>query len=243
MAARYEWLNARNMAAIPIGGDPDDFAALRARPARGGDVELDLSMINLSYVGSFLPRAAPLVERLLGAVADLRSQTPELAARLRLNFIGTSNQPDGTGGGRVTPYAEAAGVADLVQEVPRRIPYLEALGVLANSNGLLLIGSDEPHYTASKIYPALLSGRPYLSLFHVASSAHAILSSAGGGRAIGFTDAGDLQASTPAILEGLRDLAFSPQALGAGNLEVIQPYTAGGVAAQFAEVFARVLRS
>src|SRR5207302_1791874 len=34
MAARYRWLDASRMAAIPIGGDPDDFAALRSGSAQ-----------------------------------------------------------------------------------------------------------------------------------------------------------------------------------------------------------------
>ena len=46
------------------------------------------------------------------------------------------------------------------------MPYLEAIGVLARSDGITLIGSDEPHYTPSKIYPGLMAGRPFISLFH-----------------------------------------------------------------------------
>ena len=87
---------------------------------------------------------------LLKAFAKLRSTEPALAARVRLNFVGTSNQPNDDASYRVIPIAEEVGVAEAVREIPRRIPFLQALKVLAQSNGLLLIGSDEPHYTASK---------------------------------------------------------------------------------------------
>lgn len=237
MAARYPWLDRDRMAAIPIGGDPEDFAVLRRRPSPSP--LLDPARINFSYVGTLLPRAAPLVERLFAAVADVRRDAPGLADRLRLNFVGTSNQPGG-GDCRVLPLARAAGVEELVRETPSRVPYLEALSLLANSDALLLVGSDEPHYTASKIYPALLSGRPWLSLFHSASSAHAILSRAGGGVAVAFSDASELDGSVPALVAALTTLATAPQSLGAARPEAIAPYTAQAVAGRFAEIFNRV---
>jgi len=183
-----------------------------------------------------------VARRLFEALALLRSRSPEIAARLRFNFVGTSNQPNGVGGERVRPLAEAAGVADLTAETPHRVPYLDALNVLAHSQALLLLGSDEPHYTASKIYPALISGRPWLSLFHQASSAHAILQSAGGGLAHAFADPAGLEALTPALAEALQRLATAPESLGAPNPAAIAPYTADAVAARFAEVFEKAAR-
>lgn len=236
MVARYSWLDRGRMAAIAIGGDPDDFAALRARPIAHGRAVLEPDAINFTYVGTFLPRAGPLVARLFAALADLRRRDPGLAARLRLNFVGTSNQPGGQGY-RVLPLARAAGVADLVRETPERVPYLEALSLLANSDALLLIGSDEAHYTASKIYPALLSGRPYLSLFHRASSAHRILLDAGGGRAFAFANEDELAALTPDLTEALRILALAADTIGKPRLDAIEPYAARNIAGQFAEIF------
>ncbi len=55
MAERYPWLDRSRMAAIPIGGDPEDFDALRRRPLENSQVWLDPKRINLSYVGTFLP--------------------------------------------------------------------------------------------------------------------------------------------------------------------------------------------
>jgi glycosyltransferase involved in cell wall biosynthesis len=234
MSARYPWLDRRRMAAIPIGGDPEDFAALRQHPT--ASPLLDPARINFSYVGTFLPRATPLVERLFAGLAALRRDAPDLAGRLRLNFVGVSNQPSG-GDYRILPLARAAGVEDLVREIPARVPYLEALGLLANSNALLLIGSDEPHYTASKIYPALMSGRPWLSLFHRASSAHAILEAAGGGQAIAFASEAELQATGPALAKALHALATQPQVFGHPRSDAIGPYTAREIAGRFAGIF------
>ena len=164
--------------------------------------------------------------------------------RLRFNFVGTSNDPGDVGTARVTPIAAAAGVADLVREQPRRVPYLEALAVLAHSNGILLIGSDEVHYTASKIYPALLCGRPWLSLvIHFASSAHAVLAAAGGGRALAFSNDADLEALVPDLAEAMTVLATSSENLGRVRPEAMAPYTARAIAGRFADVFERARAS
>lgn len=72
------------------------------------------------------------------------------------------------------------GVAEFITEVPQRLPYLEALNVLIQSDGLLALGSDEPHYTASRIFPKLLARRPLLALSHTASSVCSIAAGADG---------------------------------------------------------------
>src|SRR5262249_46076787 len=62
-----------------------------------------------------------------------------------------------------------------VTEKPGRLDYLDALSVLTHASGILLLGSSEPHYTASKLYPALLAKRPLFALFNAASSVVSIL--------------------------------------------------------------------
>jgi len=124
--------------------------------------------------------------------------------------------------------------------VPQRLPYLRALSWLARSRGLLLIGSDEPHYTASKIYPALMSGRPFVSLFHRASSAHAIVSAAGGGRAFAFDSDAELASLEGPLAEALHSLAYAPELFGAADPAVYASYRAEAIASHFAEIFDRL---
>ena len=74
MASRYSWLDAGKMAAIPIGGDADDYTALRAETGRTGRLPVEPGFINFSYVGTFLPRSAVtarvVFSRAGGASAD-----------------------------------------------------------------------------------------------------------------------------------------------------------------------------
>jgi hypothetical protein len=113
---------------------------------------------------------------LLHALALARRDDPA-ASRLRLHFFGTSNQSD-SAVDRVLPVARECGVADAVTEVPGRLDYLDALSVLTSASAILLLGSAERHYTASKLFPALLAKRPILALFHEASSVVSILRAA-----------------------------------------------------------------
>lgn len=242
MAQRYSWLDAERMAAIPIGGDPEDFDALRAAPLTKPQVALLPKQVNLSYVGTFLPRAGALVTTLFKGLSALRRNSPQVASRLRLHFVGTSNQPGAFDTYRVRALAAAEGVSDLVSETPQRIPFLEALNVTANSDASLLIGSDEPHYTASKIYPALMSGRPYISLFHEASSAHAILSQAGGGRSLSFSSVADLEQLAVPLESALFAAATDLPSFGTADPDAYADYTASNVAARFAHVLERVIK-
>ena len=245
LAARYRWLDASRMSAIPIGGDPEDYAALRAsaaRPDTDTDTGRGTDPVTFSYVGTALPRAAPLLSILFEGLAQLRARAPQLAVRLRLQFVGTSNQPGHSDDYRVVPLAQAVGVADLVTEQPGRVPYLDALRILAGTHAVLMIGSDEPHYTASKIYPALMSGRPFLSVFHAASSAHAILSAAGGGAALAYTGEAGRQDVIAQVAAALEQLAVHPEQVGRADPAAFADFTAHAVAGRYASVF-EALRS
>lgn len=237
LLAHYPAFPRNRVAAIPIGGDAGDYDYLRRNPLIDREVELADDVINLSYVGTMLPQSRPLLEALFSALHQLVLSGEEWVGRLRLNFVGTSNQPNGFSTFGVAPLAEKYQVAHLVKEVPQRIPFLQALDVLANSQALLLIGSDEAHYTASKIYPALLSGRPYFALFHKASSAYDILRRAGGGVTLGFETPADLDRLGPAIAEAFRSVALNPRALGSADSAVVGDFDASKIAGRFAAIF------
>ncbi|MFT3722185.1 MAG: glycosyltransferase [Hyphomonadaceae bacterium] len=240
MADRYSWLDRKRMSAIPIGGDPEDFVISRGISLENRAIDLDTQRFNLCYVGTFLPRAGPIVRTMFMAAALLKQERPDLAAKLRFVFVGTSNQPQGrvasASAHRVLPIATEVGVDGMVEEYPARVPFAEALRLNANADGLMLLGSDEPHYTASKIYPALMSGRPYISLFHAQSSSHDILSRSGGGATFAFNDLAQLPNLAPAIAGMIVRMIESPESFGKADTATYAPYTAQAIAGEFADV-------
>jgi hypothetical protein len=243
VAARYPQSAPADRTAIPIGGDPADFDALKRTPGKNGFFDPADGCCHVSYVGTLLPLGVETLRSVLQSAALLKTRRPDLYARLRLHFFGTSNQVAGTPAARVTPVADSLGVSDCVTEWPRRIPYLDALRVQLDSQVLLLMGSNERHYTASKIYPALLAQRPLLAVYHEASSVSTTLPRVGrppSVRLITFGDAG-AGAIVERIYEALVAVVTSPvYDRDAVDVAALDGFSARAVAAQLAAVLDRV---
>ena len=86
---------------------------------------------------------------------------------IKLWFVGTGAYPAKS----ITAYAEEFGLQDIVTEKRDRYPFLQVLNFLSAANTVMIIGSTEKHYTASKTFQALLSKKPVFSVFHRESSA------------------------------------------------------------------------
>jgi hypothetical protein len=170
---------------LPIGWDEADAAFLRAhRPSTvpvmaGGD-----GLVHIAYVGTLLPTGFETLRAFFGALARVRERDHALADRVRVHFFGTSNQRSSAAPLRALPVAAEFGVQDLVTEQPARLDYFAALQALEDASAVLLIGSHEPHYTPSKVFPGMLSGRPLLAMYHARSTATDLLRRFGGPPAV-----------------------------------------------------------
>ena len=238
-APRIPAVKPRVCAAIPLGFEERDLEALRRAPRPNPFFDERDGLIHVCYVGTALPKGLGVLRVVLDSLADLRRRSPDVCARLRLHFLGTSNQRGITSPARVKPLAEAAGVADLVTEVPPRMDCLDALTVQVRANALLLTGSTETHYTPSKVFPALLSRRPILAVYHAASSVVDLLSSPWvDANTITFEDPDRLPALVPAIAAGFERIAAGkPSILTAAGRETAQPWSARTLSGTLAGVF------
>jgi len=179
---------------------------------------------------------------LLAAARMVVKRDPAMADRLRLHFIGTSNQ---TGGGepRVLPHARELGVEALVREHPARLDYLDALDVLRQADAIALLGSAEPHYTPSKIFPALLANRPLLAIYHRESTAVDILSAAApppAARLITFDDQRPVGSVVACLAEALGALVLAPSSDVHINRHALEPWSARALAGRLAGVCDRL---
>src|SRR5690606_6857026 len=91
--------------------------------------------------------------------------------RKHLFFLGTGNYAGKT----IADYANEYGIGDWVHERRERYPFLHILNFLSAAYAVMIIGSTEKHYTASKTFQSLLSKKPVFAIFHEESSAAAIL--------------------------------------------------------------------
>jgi hypothetical protein len=227
---------------IPLGFEPEDFARLGKTPRAFTHFDSADGCVHVCYVGTLLPTGAATLRLLLRALERARRDDPA-AARLRLHFFGTSNQ-SASDAYRVLPVARECGVADAVTEVPGRLDYLDALSVLTHASAIVLLGSSERHYTASKLYPALLARRPIFALFHEASSVVSILRAAGCEPTVRVLTYGDGEPDNALIAEAachLRALATAcAYRANDVSLERVADVSARQLARQLAAVFDRV---
>lgn len=149
--------------------------------------------INWVYVGRGGKDMQTAVSSLFKAVSDWRKGQSKEAGNLRIHFVGTSYAPAGQGEQTIMPLAEKYGLVDIVTEVTDRIPYSEMLRYLKNADALIVPGSDDPAYTASKIYPYLMARKPLLAVFHENSSVVNLIKSVGGGKVVTFSSGVSLE--------------------------------------------------
>jgi hypothetical protein len=175
LAARVPHVAVVPSEELPIGWEPRDWS------------HIDLTVVRHSqqpwtaaYVGTILPAGRDILRGFLRGVAQWRRARAPHAESARVIFVGSSNESAGTPPSVATTIAAEEGLEDSVDEHPARVPYFEALRINAAADLVVVLGTNEPHYTASKIFPALLARRPLLAIVHRASTVAAMLQGRGG---------------------------------------------------------------
>lgn len=230
--ARHPEIPARRFLAEPFGFEAEDFAAVRASPAPNPFWSRGDGSVHVAYVGAVPTSMGETVRALLAALQLLRTSDAELGGRLRLHFLGTSYDPFAREG-NVAPLARAAGLADVVSEVPVRIPYVSALRALTDADALLALGSTERHYTASKIFNCVLAGRPMLTFFHEASPVVDFVRRTGAGALVTYDDRARAAERVPQVADALGRLARGEvAAAGPAALAAMEDHSAARMTAR-----------
>lgn len=237
---RYPELPADRFSSAPFGFEPSDFDALREHPRPNPFWDGDDGCFHLVYAGVMFPHAFGTLRAIFGALLRLREMEPALAARVRLHFIGTTYDPRSQRE-QILPVAAEMGVADQVTELTRRIPYLDALNVLCRADGVLGLGSSARHYTASKIFPAILSRRPLLAVYHEESSVCDIVREADAGELVTYSDARGAEHHVEEIAAALRRLVRGDTERGRRlSLAALDAYSAETMTRRILAVFDRI---
>ena len=169
LRSRYPWLDAERIHHLPFGTSEADFVLARRHRPAAPLVPTGDGNAHLVYAGRCGPDMSISLTVLLRAFARYRRSHPEQASRLRFHFIGTDYAPPPRGRYWALPIAEKEGVVDQVDEVCHRIPYFDALHYLTHADALVVLGSNDPSYSASKVFPYLFARRPLLTLVHESS--------------------------------------------------------------------------
>lgn len=239
---QYTHLKSEQFTVLPFGAPEKDFQQLSFLNIKQKIFDRNDGKRHWVYVGRGGDDMALALRILFLGIQLARQQNPQSWQSVKLHFVGTSYATDNRAVKTVEPIAQELKVADLVEEYPHRIPYFEAMQTMTDSDGILLIGSDDFSYTASKLYPCILARRPILAIFHQNSSVVDILNHCRAGRTVTFKTGERPENLLPAIIPELQDLLSTPKGYQPDtDWKAFQPYTAKEMTRKQCQVFERSL--
>jgi Glycosyltransferase Family 4 len=239
LVARYPDVPAGRFTVLPFAANPRDFDVVRERGIRQPVFDPADGLRHWVYLGRGGADMAKALRGLFLALRDLRDSVPAVG-RLRLHFVGTSYAPGALAEETVAPVARACGVGDLVQEQTGRLPYLQGLALLRAADTILVTGSDDPGYSASKVYPCVAAGRPVLAVLHRDSAAGAVVTECKAGEVVGFDAADTDEALADRLAPVLREHLRRPSGeRPATDWRAFEPYTAREMTRRLCAVFDR----
>jgi hypothetical protein len=119
------------------------------------------------------------------------------------------------------------------------------LNELEAADAVFILGSTEPHYTPSKVYQGVLSGKPILAILHEQSTAVNVLRASNAGIVVTMNGEEDLDTLSARFLEGLQEFEnfrkdFDPNKI---NRAAFEQYSAKAVTAQLVEKLDEIVSS
>jgi hypothetical protein len=235
---RYAWLKNEQFTVLPFGVPEQDFELLPKLGVQQKIFDPKDGKQHWVYVGVICSGMDFALRGMFKAMARERNRAPDQLNSIRMHFVGTSYAPGDSAKKVVEPIARELGIGDLVEEHASRVPYFEALKLLTDSDGIIIVGSDDSSYTASKIFPCIQAQRPILAIFHEQSSAVRILNECSGSEAVTFnstTEPGELQER---VARKIRGLLVSPQEQpGRINWPALKEFTALEMTRKLCRVF------
>jgi len=204
LSSRYA-LGPDHFTTLPFGAPESDFKFVADHAIVQNVFRLDDGLRHWVYTGRGGKDLTLSLRAIFLALDKARRQAPNKWNHLRLHFIGTQYAPSPNAPKAIEQLAIACGVGDLVLEKTERIGYLESLRCMLDAEALVIPGSEDPSYTASKIYPCILARKPLLAIFHERSSVCDVLRKTGAGELVTFSDRESSEAVSTRITQNWFD--------------------------------------
>jgi hypothetical protein len=234
---RYPSIKDIPAATITFGSFAPDMA-IASKNKDGFTNLLEPDFKNMVYIGRGGVDMHKAIIPLFTAFKSGLKEHPDLFSQLMFYFIGTSYAPKGETIPTIMPLAKQLGIENYVVEITDRISHFHTLSTLQQADALFIPGSDDPNYTASKIYPYLLADKPLLAIFNSNSSALAILSECGVKHSFSYDQTPEI---TTQILNFLITLVNNNMANNDHNSDHIAKYSAENLTKKQCDLFNRVI--
>jgi hypothetical protein len=236
MARNYPWFDPVSMKLLPFGAAEQDMATARKHRPDRPIVPFGDGYFHHVYAGRCGPDMSTALTIVFRAFKKFLAARPSEAERVRFHFIGTDYAPPPLGREWAMPVAKAEGVEAFVLEHCQRVPYFDALHYLINADALLAVGSNDPSYSASKIFPYILANRPMLVVFNRGSPVVDIVNAVSAGQRYTFDDANDVDLLVNAVADDWF-LGGKMRTLARSDPSAFVPYMAESMSRQLAGHF------
>lgn len=241
LSRRYAQVTPDKYTVIPFGAFDRDFEVLRKRKVPGR-LSLSDKHVNCVYVGRGGADMAKSLSIIFGAFSRLLGRDRDSFEKWRFYFVGTSYAPAGKGVKTVEPLARRMGVGEFVTEVTDRVPYFESLALLSRADIIVLPGSEDANYTASKVYPNILARKPLVGVFSKTSSVVNLLRETGAGEVVAFDPAREeLEQEVTALANIFNDMSRRLPFVPETNWQAFQQYTAKTMTEKQVAFFEKVI--
>lgn len=240
LQARYPWLTPEQFTVLPFGAPDQDFEQLPRLDVKQPIFDPQDGRQHWVYVGRGGADMQQALEILFTGVQSARLTHPKRWENVQLHFVGTSYAPPHLAVKTIEPIAVACGIGDMVTEHTGRIPYFEAQQLLRDSDVIMIMGSDDASYTASKLYSCILAKKPILAVFHQNSSVVDILQTCQAGQVITFDQTTQAATITATVEPILQSIVQRSQPVST-NWEAFAPYTGQAMTQQLCAVFNRAV--
>lgn len=183
---RYPSVTEKKCRVITFGAADTDVEVMKKYVTKSDAVTLPTNKINLVYIGRGGHDMNFAAQIIFKAIAIGLQKNKELFSNIHCWFIGTSYALTGTGKKTIEPLAIENNLGNYVTEITDRIPYFETLYLLDKADVLIIPGSTDVAYTASKIYPYIILKKKLLAVFNEQSSVVKLLQQLEYGEMVAF---------------------------------------------------------
>jgi len=235
LSKRYPWLKPSQFTVLPFGAPEKDFEILASLNIQQNIFDPNDGCKHWVYVGRGGEDMAFSLKNLFAAIQQHRQRSPEIWQNVKLHFVGTkysifdNSKP-------IEAIASSYNLNDIVTEYPQRIPYFEALQVLKDSHAILIIGSDDSGYSASKVYPCILAQKPILAILQEQSLVVNVIKDCKAGQVVTFKNISqNVLEHLNISLEWL--LLESQQHISTTDWQAFHPYTAKEMTRHLCAIF------
>ncbi len=234
---RYPAVAEHRFTRLPFGAPESDFVLASKPQARQSVFDPSDGREHWVYAGRGGQDMEFAVRAFFVALRRYLGEKPEMESRLRVHFVGTDYATGSRARKTIEPISRECGVSGVVSESTERLAYFTTLRCLSEAQALFIPGSDDPGYTASKVYPYVLARKPLLAVFHRKSSVVEVLRGTGGGTVVTF----DSGSSVGSVADEIHSQWFArwPQPAPMTDWTVFEQYSAREMTRKLCEVFDR----